>query len=121
MVINKESISKGIKKAYNNLKYYFIVFFPLWLMITLIQRYGSKGFGTFALILIGYVIIRMIQGRKLLMYQLRKVESAIWGKPLDRKEWEKDEFKNTKVVVHWKKEKEVKNGNKGKTKSNKKV
>ena len=44
------------------------------------------------------------------MYQLRKVESEIWGKPLDRKEWAQDEFKNTKVKVHWKKEKKE-NGN----------
>ena len=37
------------------------------------------------------------------MMQMRLIESRIWGRPLDRKCWDKGEFKNTKVKFVWKK------------------
>jgi hypothetical protein len=37
------------------------------------------------------------------MSNLRILESKIWGKPLDREAWNKDEIKRLKVKVVWKK------------------
>jgi len=81
-----------------------IVFFSLILLfIYLLNTYGSYTI----LIFLGFTLLfglyKLWVHRSLFMSNLRILESKIWGKPLDREAWNKDEIKRLKVKVVWKK------------------
>lgn len=65
-------------------------------LIRWLGAYGIIGFILIIFILAGW---RIIRNKKMYMDGLRNIESMIWGKPLDKKEWKKDEFKNTKIKI----------------------
>lgn len=50
-------------------------------------------------------IYRLITQRRHLFDLMRTLETAIWGKPLDKLYWKKNELTNTKVKVVWGKKK----------------
>lgn len=51
----------------------------------------------------GYLLYRK---REFFMANLRLIESFIFGKPLDKDQWDNGELRNTKVRVIWKKKKQ---------------
>jgi len=59
-----------------------------------------------------FAIYRFWNQRGLVMYQLRRSEKIIFGKSLDKDQWRKDELKNRKIKIVWKR----KNGKKIKNK-----
>lgn len=64
---------------------------------------------------IGFIVLVLLMGlwrlwnmRDQYMAILQYVESAIWGKPLQKDLWEKGEFARRKVRIRWKKKKHQK-------------
>ena len=58
------------------------------------------------LFFIVWPIYRIVKHKHFFMSMMRDMESKIYGKPLDKKFWEKGELKNIKVKVNWRKKKE---------------
>lgn len=58
-------------------------YFSLW--------WGVLGYFLFVMVFAAYIIIKR---RKYFMSGMRLVETQIWGKPLDKKEWEDDKNEN---------------------------
>ena len=95
MKLSKSMISK-IKKLLG-----IIAFFVL---IGLFEWYGLIGFLAFFL---GMLIWRLYKGRYMFQAAMQKAETQIFGKPLEKLYWKKNELKNTKVKVVWKKKKSI--------------
>ena len=51
------------------------------------------------------MVVGLIRNRKMYVHILGQAEQVIWGKPLQKKEWIKDEMKNTKVKIKWRRDK----------------
>ena len=93
------------KEIFGKIKQYGMLLIQLYIIITLYQYFGPKGLLYFALAIALVLLIRGWKFRKLYIYNLEKMETVIWGKPLDRKNWKKGELKNTKVKINWRKKK----------------
>ena len=91
------------KQIWGKSKHYLILGIQLWIVITLYQHFGGKGILYFALAIALILLVRGWKYRKLFIYNLEKIETTIWGKPLNKDNWEKGELKNTKVEVNWRK------------------
>jgi len=74
-----------------------IVFF--FILIMLFEGYGIIGFLIFMLGVAGY---KMYVMRDMLKSGMENIETSIFGKPLDKECWEKDELKNTKIEITFK-------------------
>lgn len=73
MIVLLASVLDGQWKAYGILGYIILVFvFPVW---------------------------RLFKNRDSMFLGLKRLETSIWGKPLDKKLWKKGEMKNTKVIA----------------------
>lgn len=79
-----------------------IIFFCL--LIYFLEGWGIIGLIVFIL---GIVIMRGVKMRHFLKLMMRQVEMTIFGKPLDKDMWDKDEMKNTKVEIVWKSKSKV--------------
>lgn len=64
------------------------------ILFSLIYYLGQYGFIGGLLIVLLIVVYKLITGRKQYMASIRHIETKIWGKPLDKKEW-KDERNDT--------------------------
>ena len=72
------------------------------LLITFLEgQWQWLGLIGFVLIFGGIAIYRMFRGG-FFMVGLRNMETAIWGKPLDKDNWQKGELKNTKLEATYK-------------------
>jgi len=76
-----------------------LIFLPLWGF----QQFGLWGF--FGGILL-FIAIKVILMRKAFMYFVRETEEKLFGKSLDKGNWEKGEFQRPKIVWRKKNEKE---------------
>lgn len=75
---------------------------PIIFIVLMYQWFGKYGLlGLFIAITI-VILVRGIKQRVFYMGALRKIETQIWKKPLDKLQWGKGELKNTKVKVIWK-------------------
>lgn len=68
------------------------------LLIHFLEWYGIIGLIVFILAIAGW---RAWKGKELIKSTTKSVESMVFGKPLDRSLWEKDEMKNTKLEIIW--------------------
>ena len=65
------------------------------ILVLCFDTWGVKG------VLIGFSIIiaiRLWSARQAILMAIRQIESMIWGKPLDKELWNKEEFKNAKPI-----------------------
>ena len=73
------------------------------LLFFLVLIYFLEGWGWWGLIvfILGIVAMRCWRQRGFLKHMMRQIEMAIFGKPLDKYMWDKNEMKNTKVEIVW--------------------
>ena len=73
------------------------------LLFFLVFIYFLEGWGWIGLIvfILGLVLMRCIKQRAFLKLMMREIEMIIWGKPLDKDMWDKEEMKNTKLKIVW--------------------
>lgn len=83
---------------------------PLYLIILIVLVYFLEWYGVigFFIFFLGMGIFRLIKNREAFMTNIKVLESMIWGKPLDKDQWEKGEMKNHKVKIIWRKNKDGK-------------
>jgi len=109
MVVTKK-LKLWIKKGVNKIKPYVISFGSIFLIITAYQKLGKYGLlGMLGIIL----FIILIRGRRIFpfyMNTLRRMESEVFGKPLDKELWKKGELKQYKIKFGWKSKKEKDGG-----------
>jgi len=67
-------------------------------LVYALEWYGIMGL---LLFILGITLYRMWKMRKHLKLTMQQLEMVVWGKPLDRKLWAKDEMKNTRVQIVW--------------------
>ena len=81
------------------------VLFIVGLLFTLymFESWGLWGILIFLLVMVCY---RFYTQRELFMVTLRDAELRIFGRPLDKKLWDKGEMKNTKFKFVWRKKKD---------------
>lgn len=72
------------------------------IMIYFLEWYGVAGVLIF---FVGMGVYRLIKNREVFMTNLKMLEAMIWGKPLDKEDWQKGEMKNHKVKIIWRKDK----------------
>lgn len=94
-----------IKKGYKKTKPYVITFLNLALIIWLYSTFGGMGLLYFAGVVVIILLVRGWKYRQIYVQSLREMEEHIFGKPLDKSQWDKGELKNTKVKVVWRKNK----------------
>jgi len=90
-----------MKWFFNLLVLISVIVLVLWLS-SLSSWLGWVGFG---LLLFGFPLYRLIKDRSQFVHAMKTVEISIWGKPLDKTWWAKNEMKHTKVKINWKKKK----------------
>ena len=71
----------------------------------LIEIFGSKGWIGFIILALLYGCYKLYIFRDNFMMALRQLETVMFSKPLDKDMWEKDELKNLRIKLKWKKEK----------------
>jgi len=76
------------------------------ILIFLIAIWETWGFIGFIIFIIGMYGLRLFRGRDKLILAFRYVETQLFGKPLERKYWEKGEMKKKKFKIVWKKKKQ---------------
>ena len=86
MIRVKEYIFIWLRK----LKQYSI-FLEIFIIGYIASRFKGIGILTIIIILIGFAGMRLYINRDIFLYQMRELERSIWGKPLDREEWGKNE------------------------------
>ena len=69
------------------------------LFIIMYEYIGFKSLIYFAVFYIIYYGIKLYMNRELLLYNIRKVETMIYGKPLDKKNWKKGELAKKKIKL----------------------
>lgn len=87
--------------------------FPSWfkvigyILFAVILAFSIEGgwWWLFIVVILGMVAIRIYQNREYFMFNTRLIETKIWGKPLDKENWEKGELKNIKIKIDWRKKK----------------
>lgn len=82
----------------------FYVILPLGLPTWAYERTGSAMASMLAFLaaMILFALYRVYQARELVMMNLRMVETQMFGKPLDRENWERGELRRVKPFG-WKK------------------
>lgn len=75
-----------------------VIIILLALLGSLLGKYGI--YGVLGLV-IAMALYRFIEHRKVFTNIFKVLEGTIWGKPLDKENWEKGELKNTKVKIVW--------------------
>lgn len=84
---------------------YLFWIFNLGMLIFLpIFGYELLGLWGFFLGIILFLLIKLLLSRRIIMYLVREMETTLFGKPLDKENWEKGEFKMPKLV--WRKKNE---------------
>ena len=73
------------------------------LFIILVYFFQWLGFVGFLLFFFGFPVYRAITHRQFISSTVKSIESDIWGKPLDRRLWDKGEIKRKKVKIIWRK------------------
>lgn len=53
------------------------------------------------ILILGFVLYRLYKHRGVFKTGIRDMESKIWGKSLDKTNWQKNEMKNLKVKIGW--------------------
>jgi phosphatidylglycerophosphate synthase len=84
-------------KVKNTLKFIGILLFFI-VLIYFLEGWGWLGLIIFIL---GIVLMRCIRQRNFLKFMMRQIEMIVWGKPLDKDMWNKNEMKNTKLKIVW--------------------
>ena len=100
MDITKYSL-KSIYYRFKFSKYYSYlqIAIHLFIIIVVISWFGVKwGVVGYLTAMCCYILFRIIKSRALFMYLVRDLETKVFGKPLDRKNWKKGEFKYPKIV-----------------------
>lgn len=98
MVYTMGNIFKKIK----DYKPYIIQVLFIIFLVQTYMTFGKYGFLGLAIAVILIVIVQIIRHRKVLLYQLRKLETVMWGKSLDKEHWQKGEIKNVILKPKWK-------------------
>lgn len=73
-------------------------------LIIAIQYFGHYGFWAMIVIYALLALWRLFgtkQSREFYNLMVEQVQMQIWGKPLKKEYWKKDEFKNTKIKWVW--------------------
>lgn len=81
-------------------------FVTITIFVILIKYLGGFGVIGLFLIVILMVLFKLIKNKKQYFEALKTIETMIWQKPLDKDQWNKGEFKNTKVKMVWRKKNE---------------
>ena len=84
----------------------FLIVIQIAAFIFVMERWGLKGLGVFALFMILIIGIRIAMNLDNFKRTLSILESKIWGKPLEKGFWEPDELKNKKVKIVWTRKKQ---------------
>jgi len=90
-----------IKKYLPELKRYSILLIQILFIVWMYRTFGKYGILGLILAVIIVVLVRGWKSRHQFIDHLRSLESVMWGKPLDKKYWKKDELKNTKLKPKW--------------------
>lgn len=93
------------------------------IIIIIISVQSFVWFGAWGIFGVLFVILLMVglrlfankSNRDLFIYQLGKIETVMWGKPLDKRNWKKGEINQIKLKPQWRKK------NDGKTKGNNEI
>lgn len=89
-------------KLWSKIVFDFVITIVLPLVIWF--EFGYK-YGLPALI-IAVILVLLLRGwksRKLFIFQLQEIERVMWGKSLDKENWEKGEISNVKLKPQWRK------------------
>jgi hypothetical protein len=76
------------------IKFYIKIYISLLVIIYTISWLGAKGLVGFFIVIILISAYRIIKGNKLYMQGMREIETMIFGKSLDKENWDKGELKN---------------------------
>lgn len=68
------------------------------ILIYFLEWYGVWGVLIFILTISFY---KMWKSRQILINMMQQMEAMIFGKPLDKDGWSKDEMKHTKIELYW--------------------
>lgn len=75
------------------------------LLLLCFETWRGKGVLVWLLGVLVITLYRLYARKDLLMNLIRYTETTIWGKPLEKEYWNEGEFKNTKVKLVWRKNK----------------
>lgn len=89
--MEKKERMKGILK-------FICSFLFIMLLVYFLEWWGVLGV---ILFILGIVAMRCWSQMDFLKHMMRQVEVTIFGRPLDKDLWAKDEMKNTKVKIVW--------------------
>lgn len=73
----------------------------LFIVIGMFEWWGFWGALVFIIVMIAY---KLYTQRESFLVALRDTETRIWGKPLEKEIWDKNEMKNTKLKFVWRKD-----------------
>jgi len=62
---------------------------------------GKYGVISLVILIVGMAAFRLWKSRELFKSSIKVMEGIIFGKPLDKELWKKNEMKNTKVKIVW--------------------
>ena len=99
-------MNKIIEYIYTMIKRNIRLIINLLIVFVLFSCFGSYGIFTYLMVWVIYAIIMLIIKRDMYLATIRNAEYNIWGKPLDKHAWGKNEFKNTKLKLVWGKKNE---------------
>jgi len=67
------------------------------IFISLFKLFGLMGAGGFVLMIVLFSAWKIYTGRGIFMEGVRDIETRLWGRPLDKKQWTKEEWKGRKM------------------------
>ncbi len=86
----------GFKIFFKKHQFKILTFIYLGSLIFFFEKWGAKGFFYWMLIFVVFFCIRLYMAREYVFLAIKQVETVIYGKPLEKGLWKKNEFKNTK-------------------------
>jgi DMSO/TMAO reductase YedYZ heme-binding membrane subunit len=98
---------KKTKQFWSWLRKALFTIIPILIVIYLFETVGiMNSFLIYLGFFFCYFVYKMYRERETVLITIRQIETTIWGKPLDKDMWDKDELKRTKVKLVWRKPKQ---------------
>ena len=92
------------QKVITYIKIIFDLLFTVLLPILIWVEYGIRyGLPVMILCIIIILLLRGWKSRHIFLFQIRRMEEVIYGKTLDKDNWEKGELKQLKLKPEWRK------------------
>jgi len=110
-----KKMKKIIKTIYNKCKVFnkkhakgigtIVLIINMLLIAIIFEETPMRGLLFAISILLILALVRVAMGWQLIMDLMRNAETIIFGKSLDKENWNESELKNTKVKILWRKKK----------------